>query len=58
MTALAPDIGYDAAARVLKRAVAENKTIREIVLAEGLLSEARLSEILDLSQLTRGGRAE
>ncbi len=57
-TALVPAIGYDAAARVFKRALAEGKTIREIVVAEGLLSGASLSEILDLSKLTRGGRAE
>jgi len=58
VTALAPVIGYDAAARVFKRAIAEGRALREIVVAEGLLSEARLSEILDLVKLTTGGRAE
>jgi fumarate hydratase class II len=34
-TAIAPSIGYDLAARLAKKAQAENKTIREAMLHEG-----------------------
>jgi fumarate hydratase class II len=57
VTALAPAIGYDAAARVFKKAVERNLSIREAVLEEGLLPPERLDRILDLRKLTQGGRA-
>jgi fumarate hydratase class II len=57
VTAVAPVIGYDAAARAFERSLAENKPIREVLLEEGLISTERLDEILDLKKLTRGGRA-
>jgi len=47
VTALNPHIGYDNAARVAKKAFAGNKTLREVVLEEGLLDEATLDEALD-----------
>jgi len=47
VTALNPHIGYDNAARVAKKAFAENKTLREVVLEEGLLDEATLDKALD-----------
>jgi fumarate hydratase class II len=57
VTALVPLIGYDAAARVYKRALADNTSIRQAILDSGLLPPERLDEILDLEKLTRGGRA-
>ncbi len=53
VTALNPHIGYDNAARVAKKAFAENKTLREIVLEEGLLDEATLDQALDPSGMVR-----
>lgn len=47
VTALNPYIGYDNAARVAKKAFAENKTLREVILEEGLLDEATLDKALD-----------
>jgi len=47
VTALTPHIGYDAAAGVAKRALKENRTLREIVLAEKLLDAATLDRALD-----------
>lgn len=47
VTALNPYIGYDNAARVAKKAFAENKTLREVILEEGLLDEAALDKALD-----------
>ncbi|MEA2626312.1 MAG: fumarate hydratase, class [Candidatus Binatota bacterium] len=57
VTAVAPVIGYDAASRVFKKAVERNRSIREVILEEGLLAAETLDEILDLKKLTRGGRA-
>lgn len=57
VTAVAPVIGYDAAARVFERSLAENKPIRDVLLEEGLISKERLDAILDLKKLTQGGRA-
>ena len=54
-TALNPRIGYEAAARVVKRAVAEGRTIREVVLEEHLLTEAEADEILDVAAMAKGG---
>jgi fumarate hydratase class II len=57
VTAVAPVIGYDAAAKVFKRALAENKSLRQVILEEKLVPPDRLDEILDLEELTGGGRA-
>ncbi|MHB0979755.1 MAG: aspartate ammonia-lyase [Thermoleophilia bacterium] len=54
-TALAPTIGYLAAAEVAKRAVAEGITIREAALAEGVLDGATLDRLLDPLPLTEPG---
>ena len=47
-TALAPRIGYDAAADLAKRAFKTGQTIREIALAENVLTEKELDDLLDL----------
>jgi fumarate hydratase class II len=51
-------LGYDEAAAVAKQALAENRTIREVVLARGhvdagRLTEAQLDEALDVLRMTR-----
>ncbi|MBI4412535.1 MAG: class II fumarate hydratase [Deltaproteobacteria bacterium] len=40
-------IGYDKAAQVAKKAYKENKTVREVVLGEKLISPAELDKLLD-----------
>ena len=57
VTAIAPVVGYDEAARIFKKALAEDKPIRQAILDEGLIPEERVAEILDLKKLTEGGRA-
>ena len=57
VTAVAPILGYDAAAKIFKKALAENKPMRQAILEEGLIPKERLDEILDLKKLTEGGRA-
>jgi len=47
VTALAPKIGYDAAADIAKEAHAAGKTIRQICLEKGVLGEAELNDLLD-----------
>ena len=54
-TALNPYIGYEAAARVVKRSMAEGKDLRTVVLEEGLLSEQEVDRALDVVAMTRGG---
>jgi fumarate hydratase class II len=51
-TALNPAIGYDKASKVAKQAMAEGKTIKEVVVAEGYLSEAEAEEVLDPAKMT------
>ncbi|MGQ0568402.1 MAG: class II fumarate hydratase [Armatimonadota bacterium] len=54
-TALAPAIGYDAAAEIAKEAAKTGKTIRDIALAGGLLSAEKLEEILNPELMTEPG---
>jgi fumarate hydratase class II len=53
VTALAPVIGYDAAAKLAHKAVATGKTIREI--ADGVVPEDRLNIVLDPWRMTEPG---
>lgn len=46
-------IGYDKAAQVAKKAVKENKTIKEILRAEKLLSEEQMEKLLDPKTMLR-----
>jgi len=51
-TALNPAIGYDKASKVAKQALAEDKTVKEVVVTEGYLSEAEAEEVLDPAKMT------
>ena len=51
-TALAPKIGYDAAAEIAKQAHDTGRTIREVALARGVMSAEELDEALDLRRQT------
>jgi fumarate hydratase, class II len=54
-TALAPVIGYDAAANIAKLAAKSGRTIREVAREETSLSEEELDRILDPSAMTEPG---
>jgi len=56
-TALAPEIGYDAAAAIAKESYKTGKTVREIALERKILSPERLNEILDPMRMTMPGIA-
>ncbi len=46
-TALAPRIGYDAAAEIAKQAHAEGRTVRDVARERAVLSDAELDTLLD-----------
>ncbi|MEM2237123.1 MAG: class II fumarate hydratase [Candidatus Caldarchaeum sp.] len=55
VTVVAPLIGYDAAAKVAKKMLAENKTIKDVLVEENILMPAEVEKTLDLLKLTKGG---
>jgi fumarate hydratase, class II len=54
-TALAPEIGYDAAAQIAKESFASGKTVRQIASERRVLPEDRLNELLDPRRMTEPG---
>ena len=54
-TALNPTIGYDKASKVAKQALAEGKTVKEVVVSEGYLSKDEAEEVLDPERMTHRG---
>ncbi|OLC04510.1 MAG: aspartate ammonia-lyase [Gemmatimonadetes bacterium 13_1_40CM_4_69_8] len=55
VTALAPKIGYAAAAQLAKEAVAKNVSVRQLVMEKGLLKGKELDEVLNLRAMTEPG---
>lgn len=55
VTALAPTIGYNAAADVAKESMASGRSIRDIVLAKGLMSRADFEKAMSPQHLTEPG---
>jgi fumarate hydratase class II len=53
ITALAPELGYDRCSKLAKQALAENLTIKELVLRENLMDEQKLNQMLDYESMTR-----
>ncbi|GAC1342270.1 MAG: class II fumarate hydratase [Candidatus Dormibacteria bacterium] len=54
-TALAPRIGYDAAAAVAKQAYASGRSVREVARETTDLTDAELAELLDPEKMTAPG---
>jgi len=54
-TALNPHVGYEKAAELVKESVRSGRSIRDLVLAEALMSPAELDKALDVLAMTRGG---
>ncbi len=54
-TALNRAIGYDAASKVAKKAAAERKSVTQVVMEEGILSEEELRRVLDVRSMTEPG---
>ncbi|MGI6209606.1 MAG: aspartate ammonia-lyase [Anaerolineae bacterium] len=55
VTALNPYIGYRQAASVAQEALRSGRSLAEVVLERGLMSEDELARALDLEAMTRGG---
>jgi fumarate hydratase class II len=55
VTALNPHIGYDNGAKIAKEAVATGRSVRELVLEAGLMTEEELDAALDIKRMTEGG---
>jgi len=54
-TALAPEIGYEAAAEIAKEAYRTGKTVREVAEAKKILPSDRLKHLLDPWRMTEPG---
>ena len=54
-TALAPEIGYEAAAKLAKEAYKSRKTVRQVAKEQHVLPEKRLEELLDPWRMTEPG---
>ena len=54
-TALNPHIGYDKASKAAKAALEEGKTVRQVVVEKGYLSEEEADEIIDPEAMTHTG---
>lgn len=52
-TALVPYIGFEKTAEIIKEVVSKNKSVKEVVLEKGLMSEKELNEILNPKKLVR-----
>jgi len=55
VTALNPVIGYQKGAEVAKEAMRTDRTVKEVVLSKGYLSEEEADQLLDVHALTEGG---
>ncbi len=55
VTALAPYIGYKKSTEVAKKAVANNKSVREIVIEEKILTKEEVEIILNVENMTTPG---
>ena len=58
VTALAPVIGYDAAAKIAKESFTSGKTVRKVAKAHKVLPEDKLKKILDPWHMTKPGIPE
>ena len=54
-TALAPEIGYEAAAKLAKEAYKSGKTVRQVAKEQKVLPDGRLAELLDPWRMTEPG---
>ncbi|MCA9283559.1 MAG: hypothetical protein KDA30_16170, partial [Phycisphaerales bacterium] len=52
-TSLVPAIGYDKSAAIAKQAYAEGKTVRQVAIESGILSEAELKRLLNPASMTK-----
>ena len=56
ITVVAPLIGYDKAAQIAKKAIVSGKSIRDLVVEEGILTKKKAASILDPRKIAKGRR--
>jgi fumarate hydratase class II len=56
-TALAPEIGYDAAAAIAQESYRTGRTVRQIAMEKKILPPKRLEKLLDPMRMTKPGIA-
>ena len=54
-TALNPVLGYERVAELVKESAKTGKSIRTLVVEQGLVPESEVDQVFDLLKLTRGG---
>ncbi|GAB7095566.1 class II fumarate hydratase [Halolamina litorea] len=54
-TALNPAVGYDKASKIAKQALADGKSVKEVAVDEGYLTEEEAAEVLDPEKMTHTG---
>ena len=54
-TSLTPYIGYEKTAALIKESTKSGRSVRELVLAEGLMTDDELDRALDVIAMTKGG---
>lgn len=57
VTAINPHVGYEVASRIAKEAIITGRSVREIVLEQGVLTEEELEQILNPYEMTKPGIA-
>jgi fumarate hydratase class II len=57
-TVLNPLIGYDKAAEVVKKALRDRKTVKQVVVEMGYLNEKEADKLLDPAKMTRPESSE
>jgi fumarate hydratase class II len=57
-TALVPRLGYETTAAIIKESNRTGKSIRQVVRARKLMTDAELDRALDVEAMTRGGIIE
>ncbi|MCK4259700.1 MAG: aspartate ammonia-lyase [Halanaerobiales bacterium] len=57
ITAINPHVGYEVASRIAKKAIKTGRSVREIILEEGVLTERELDLILNPYEMTEPGIA-
>ena len=50
-------LGYDHVSRLVKAAVAEHRSLHDVVVADGALDQATVADLLDATRVARGNRA-
>lgn len=57
ITAVNPHLGYEVAARIAREAITSGKSVRELCLEQGVLTEEELDLILNIYEMTKPGIA-